>query len=43
MEPIYSERKENNQIEVRAQRKRGESEIPFVYRFIKFGKSTSWS
>jgi hypothetical protein len=36
-------RDKSNQIKVRAQRKRGESEIPFVYRFIKFGKSPSWS
>jgi hypothetical protein len=36
-------REKNNKLEMRAQRKRGESEIPFVYRLIKFGKSPSWS
>lgn len=34
-ELIYSEREK--------QSNRGESEIPFVYRLIKFGKSPSWS
>lgn len=35
MELIYSEREK--------QSNRGESEIPFVYKLIKFGKSPSWS